>query len=181
VAKSAGWVRAQDIRERIRELLRATDMQQQELAKLAGVIPEQVSSWVSERPGASLPPKSRLEAIARRAGLPLDIFAEGGRRPSAVIVAPLTVAAAARLQVAGMFEGYRPPGPLTVDVARVRDAIAALEMVLRDLRASIREAPIGDDDPGVRPTADLKAIAKAQKGAGSHRPPRGGRSAGGRG
>lgn len=110
---------------------------------MAGVIPEQVSSWVSDRHGAAMPPKSRLEVIARRGGWPVRIFAEGGPRPSEVVVTPLTATSAARLQVAEAFRGYTPRGPLTVDVRRVQDAIAGLEMVLRELKASISAAPIG--------------------------------------
>jgi hypothetical protein len=121
-------------------------MQQQELAKLAGVIPEQVSSWVSERKGASLPPKSRLEVIARRGRWPVEIFAEGGRRPAEALRSPLTDPGLSAPQVAEMLATYRAPAPLTADAERVRQAIAVLEMVLRELKGSLSGGPTANDD-----------------------------------
>ncbi len=82
------WVVAADIAARIKDLRRVLSrkpnraLPQEDLGIRAGVRPSQVSQW--ER-GVQHPSRSRLERWAEREGWPVEIFAEGGRRPSEVL------------------------------------------------------------------------------------------------
>lgn len=82
------WTIATDIAERIKDLRKVLQskpdkkLPQEELGMRAGVRPSQVSQW--ER-GVQQPSRSRLERWAEREGWPVDIFAEGGPKPSEVL------------------------------------------------------------------------------------------------
>lgn len=76
------WTLAGDIANRLLDLVSVTGVKHKELAKRAGVRPQQFSNWVG---GDQKPPKSRLEHWAEREGWPIDIFSEGGPLPSTVL------------------------------------------------------------------------------------------------
>lgn len=84
------WKVARDIGKRIEELQGVLGVSQEVLAKRAGVWPPQVSNWVQ---GKQKPTKRRLTDWAQREGWPLEIFAEGGKRPAALVNSPVNESA----------------------------------------------------------------------------------------
>jgi transcriptional regulator with XRE-family HTH domain len=53
-------------------------MLQEEFGDMMGVTNQQVSNWEN---GRGQPPKSKLERLAHRLGIPVRVFAEDGPRP----------------------------------------------------------------------------------------------------
>jgi transcriptional regulator with XRE-family HTH domain len=102
------WAVASDIGNRIVELRDVLGIDGKELAESAGVLPSQLSVWIH---GPQRPPRSRLDAWAKREGWPVEIFAEGGAMPSAV-ASRLRGSRSLRLAVSEPAAGYGAPrGP----------------------------------------------------------------------
>jgi transcriptional regulator with XRE-family HTH domain len=76
------WVRAGNIAERMADLRGALELTQEEMAAQAGVRYTAVSEWETAK---ARPPKGRLEALARRLGIPVTVFQEGGPMPSTLV------------------------------------------------------------------------------------------------
>ena len=77
---------ATDIAGRILELRAVTGLTQDGLGELAGVNGRQVYAWEK---GHAIPPRTKLERLARHQGWPVDMFAEGGPRPRTCVKGPM--------------------------------------------------------------------------------------------
>ena len=77
------WILAADVSGRLHELCDELGLNLTQFALRAGVRQQQVRNWLR---GTQKPAKSRLEAWARREGWPVEMFAEGGPRPAAILV-----------------------------------------------------------------------------------------------
>ena len=78
---------AGDIAIRLADLRHHLGVRQPAFAKLFGRGRKQVSAWENQR---QAPPPAVLEWAAEQNGWPLEMFAEGGPMPSAVLHRPLT-------------------------------------------------------------------------------------------
>lgn len=99
---------AADIASRVRELREVVGETQEAFASRFGRSWKQVSAWENRRQD---PPPAVLVRAASAAGWPLEIFAEGGKRPRELVNAPLPPSAT---------EGTAPalsPAPAVVNVA----------------------------------------------------------------
>jgi transcriptional regulator with XRE-family HTH domain len=76
------WRRAEDIGARIRELRTALGVTQEEFGELAGVEGQQVSDWET---GRSRPRTNRLERLAGKLRITVEVFAEGGPSPTVAV------------------------------------------------------------------------------------------------
>lgn len=80
------WVRAGNIGERLREVRVGLGMSQAQFGELIGVLDQTVSDYEG---GRYNPSRGRLERLARRLRVPVDIFAEGGPMPSTLPMRPV--------------------------------------------------------------------------------------------
>jgi transcriptional regulator with XRE-family HTH domain len=85
------WRLAPDLGERLRELRVLLDWTQEQLAREMGRNKQQASMWET---GKARPARRGLEELAARYGWPLEMFADGGRRPGEILGAAPSVAAA---------------------------------------------------------------------------------------
>lgn len=133
VAKAARWVRASDIKARLRMVVRASGLEHRQIAALAGVTPGQVSEWLSDDLGKASPPRSRLETLCRNTGWPLGWFTEKGEHPPGVVNAPLTAPGLRIGVVAEASAGYTAEAGRRAMELRFARAIESLRLVVEDL------------------------------------------------
>ncbi len=77
---------ASDIAGRILELRTVTGLTQDGLGELAGVNGRQVYAWEK---GHAIPPRTKLERLARQQGWPVEMFVDGGPRPRTCVKGPI--------------------------------------------------------------------------------------------
>lgn len=146
------WTPARDIGLRIKDLRAVLGLDQRPFGELAGVGYTQVSEWEN---GKATPPRGRLERLARRLGVPLAIFEEGGPMPSAVVNRPVNGPGAA----ARAFVPAATQAALTRLLALASEAGPEGMIPAAVVRAAAAEAiyALGQDaatlSPGVAPSA----------------------------
>lgn len=89
----APWKRAGNIGARLKDLREAMGMLQEEFGDLMGVTDQTVSDYENAR---SEPAKSRLERLARKVGIAVAAFSEGGPMPSTLPRSPVQPRSPAR-------------------------------------------------------------------------------------
>ena len=120
-----GWTLASDIGQRLHELCDGLEVNLTQFARRAGVRPAQVRNWLN---GTQKPAKSRLEVWAQREGWPVEMFAEGGPRPAAILVnlpANGTASGSPTRSGRGRRVGDREAAALASRLAFLRDQVRA--------------------------------------------------------
>ena len=132
-----GWVVAGDIGRRLAELRELLGEGQRDFAARFGRTWKRVSAWEN---GAAAPPQSALEHAAKRAGWPLEMFAEDGPYPKQALESRIRLGEPRSNGGAGSVP--RSPGRRQEDVelrAAAKRKDAARLAVLADLMRAYRE------------------------------------------
>lgn len=124
----------------MRELRAALRLTQEQLSEIAGVRPQQVSDWETQR---SNPSKTRLDHLARQLRISVYVFSEGGPRPASAVESAVPSAAPAiekTLQVREALASYgdRTAGRRADDLRREDQAfVVSVRAILETMRRQI--------------------------------------------
>lgn len=117
----ADWEPAEDLAARLKAVREGMGLTQQEFGDLLGVTDQTVSDWEG---GRTVPRRSRLVQIAKRAGILVHAFAAG---------APMPVVSPSRPQEPRS-RPEPPPGP-PEDADRLKGLLARLDFLHTQIRA----------------------------------------------
>lgn len=117
------WERAGNIGARMRDLRDALGKLQEDFAEDVGVTGQSISDYET---GRSRPSKSRLVRLAKKVGIPVAAFEEGGPMPSTLLKRPLTPrSGSVRENGAGSYQAP-PEGSLALKVLEAQVHAATL-------------------------------------------------------